>query len=690
MQKLWIDLETYSEVPIRNGTFAYAEDCEIMLAAYAVDDEPAQCWDSTLDDEIPLNLLRALDEAPEVWAHNAMFDRTVLSYNLPVWCPAVERWRDTMVQALEHGLPGALGKVSEALKLADDQAKIKDGKTLVQLFCKPRPANSTLRRATRETHPDEWKRFVEYATQDVEAMRHLHRALPKWNYPNNPTELSHWHLDQRINSRGFCVDTDLVRAAVETVRVEQLRLKQQTAEATKGAVPSSTQRDVMLEHILLEYGIDLPDMQKATLQWRLDDPDLPDGLRELLGIRLQASATSTSKYTALSKAVNDDGRCRGTIQFAGAARTGRAAGRTFQPQNLPSRGLLKAGDTELGIAAMKFGAAPLLYDNLMLLATSAVRGCLIAPPGKKLVISDLANIEGRVAAWLVGEAWKLQAYRDYDSGFGPDLYCLAYANSFGIEPGEVDGVQRSVGKVQELMLQYQGGVGAFVTGAASYRIDLEAMAEDAYDTLPDDERHAAEKFLAWVEQKKMPTFGLSDKAFVTCDVFKRLWRASNPAISGFWDLLQNAVIRAIKQPGETVVCGPLSIQRAKAWLLIKLPSGRYLCYPAPEVDTKGGISYLGTSQYTRQWCRLRTYGGKLFENVCQAVARDVLYGAMPVVEAAGYEIVLHVHDELVTEVPDIKEFTVDNLSAILSAEQSWTEGLPLAAAGFETLRYRKG
>ena len=690
MRKLWIDTETYSGVPIRNGTFVYAESCEILLLAYAIDDGPACCWDRTLEDETPLALLSALEGAPEVWAHNSMFDRTVLRHHLPVWCPPLERWRDTVVQALEHGLPGSLGKAGEAMKMAEYVQKIKEGKALVQLFCKPRPANSTLRRATRESHPLEWEKFVEYAIRDVEAMRHLHRALPKWNYPHSTTELGHWHLDQKINERGFCVDTALVHTAMETVRVEQLKLKQQTVDATDGAVPSSTQRDVVLEHILSEYGIDLPDLRKSTLQRRLEDPDLPDGLRELLAIRLQASATSTSKYTALLKATNADGRCRGTLQFAGAARTGRAAGRTFQPQNLPSRGLLEPADTELGIQAMKLGAAPLLYDNVMLLAASAVRGCLIAPPGKKLVVSDLANIEGRVAAWLTGEDWKLQAYRDCDSGFGPDLYRLAYANSFGIETEEVNSAQRTVGKVQELMLQYQGGVGAFVTGAALCRIDLEEMAEGAYDTLPDDERHEAESFLGWTEKQNRPTYGLSDKAFVTCDVVKRLWRLSNPAISGYWDQLQNAVIRAIKNPGRTVVCGPLSLQRAKAWLRIKLPSGRYLCYPAPEVDSKGCVSYMGTSQYTRQWCRLRTYGGKLFENVCQAAARDVLYGAMPLAEAAGYEIVLHVHDELVTETPDEKEFTADTLSGVLSAEQSWTEGLPLAAAGFETLRYRKG
>lgn len=449
---LWGDLETYCEIPITNGTHAYAEGVEVMLFAWAINDGPVNVWDITAGGGIPHGLYEAI-AAPEtlLYFHNSHFDRTVLRYAMPRLAPPVERWRDTMVQALAHGLPGSLGELCEVLGVPQDKAKDKEGKALIQLFCKPRPKNSKLRRATSKTHPEEWRRFVAYAGLDIEAMREVYKRLPKWNYQG--TELALWHRDQQINDRGVCMDVELARAAIDAVDQEQKRLAKRTQEMTDGEVQAATQRDALIKHIVESYGVELPDMQRSTLERRIADPDLPSAVKELLAIRLQASTTSTSKYKALMKGVSHDGRLRGTLQFCGASRTGRWAGRLFQPQNLP-RPSLKQEQIDEGIEALKAGCADLLFDNIMELTSSALRGCIIAPTGKKLVVSDLSNIEGRMLAWLAGEEWKLNAFREYDAGTGPDLYKLAYAKAFDIAPDDVDKHMRQIGKVMELGLGY--------------------------------------------------------------------------------------------------------------------------------------------------------------------------------------------------------------------------------------------
>jgi DNA polymerase len=654
-----------------------------MLLAYAIDDGEPQIIDFTVSPIIP----KGFFTAGEVWAHNSMFDRTVLAFN--GYKLDVTRWRDTMVQAYCHSLPGSLDELGEVLGLPVDRKKSKEGRDLVNLFCKPRPANSKLRRATRETHPEEWEKFKEYAKQDIVAMRECHKRMPKTNYPNGG-ELARWHLDQVINDRGFLVDLDLVNGALATVEKEKARLKDKTLVHTNGELESTTQRDKTLEYILAEYGISLPDLTKDTLERRLKDDDIPEGVKELLRIRLQAGSSSTSKYLALRKAVNSDGRCRGTIQFAGAKRTGRAAGRVFQPQNLPSRGLLEEAATEFGIEAIKGGFAPDLFDNTTHLLISAVRGVVVAPKGRKLVVADLSNIEGRKAAWFAGENWKLQAFIDFDQGKGHDLYNLAYSRAFNVPVESVTKAQRAIGKVLELFLAYEGGVGAFMTGAMTYGFDIEKLARDIWATLPEKQKAESLDYYNFCIKQKRPTHGLSREGFVTCDTLKRLWREANPNIAALWKKIQNSVVHAITNPGNVSHAGEhLSMLRQGAWLYIKLPSGRLLCYPSPRLDEHGKVSYMGDNPYTRKWSRINSYSGKFFENICQASARDVLYEAKPIAEKAGYQVVLHVHDELVTETPDTGGYTADGLSKIMSSDFGWTKGLPLAAAGFESYRYRK-
>lgn len=693
-----LDFETYSETPIKHGTYRYLADCEAMVLAYAFDEEPVQVWDITVDPRMPHDLEMMLEDDGEViTAHNAMFDRGVFNLSKNLRRPIrLERWRCTMVRALSHSLPGGLELLCELMNVPVDMRKMAIGRQLVQLFCKPRPKNSTIRRATRFTHPEEWAQFIEYARYDVEAMRVLHHKLPKWNYSDVPgtvgaRELALWHRDQRINDRGMCVDVPMAKGVIAAVDKEQARLKLAGEDATYGGVESLTQRDVLLEYILRDYGIELPDLKGSTLERRIQDPDLPIELRDLLALRLQSVTTSTSKYRALIRGVSDDGRLRGTMQFNGASRTGRNTGRVFQPLNMPRPDkAYKPDDIEAFIASAKEDLADLAFPDIMGVASTSIRGTIIAPPGRKLIVSDLSNIEGRMAAWLSGEEWKLQAFRDFDNGIGADLYKVAYAKSFRIEPEEVDdGDQRQVGKVQELMLQYEGGVGAFVTGAATYRIDLEKMAEAAYDTLPTDTRKEAEEFLAWAIKEKRPTYGLSERAFVTCETFKRLWRRAHPNIASNWKQLKETVGEAIAGPGRTLTCRRLKIRVDGKWLRIVLPGGRALCYSAPRVNDRGDLSYMGMNQYTRQWSRIKTYGGKLLENITQAASRDGLTDAEEPVEKAGYNIVLTVYDELATETPDTPEYTPAGLGAIMTKPYTWAPDLPLAYKAFETYRYRK-
>lgn len=653
-----LDLETFSEVPIANGTHRYAEKAEVMLFAWGIDGGPVSVVDEANGEKRPAELREALaDPHVLVRAHNSFFDRTVLNYTGTHI--ALLRWRDTMVQALAHSMPGSLGTLCEILGVDADNAKDKEGKALIQLFCKPRPKSMKLRRATKQTHPEEWARFRDiYAPSDIHAMRAVAAKLPNWNYRGE--ELALWHLDQQINDRGFAVDMDLVHAAIRGVDRAQKILAARTQELTDGEVKAATQRDAMLRHILGAYGVDLPDMAKITLERRIYDESLPWALRELLAVRLDSSTTSTSKYKTLLKATSADGRLRGTLQFDGASRTGRWAGRMFQPQNLP-RSSIPQSAIDLGIEALKADCEDIVAPNVMALTSSCIRGAIVAPEGKKLVVADLSNIEGRMLAWLAGEEWKLQAFRDFDSckGLdgrwysgnemrdavfaknpialeldkkgdptrrGHDLYALAYAKAFGITAEMVmenkkhgDGSMRQIGKVMELALGYEGGVGAFITFAAVYSIDLEALADQAFDGIPADIMAEARGMLEWTRKKKRSTFGLSDKAFLVCESFKRLWRYAHPNIVAFWKELGDGARKAIQQHGVVVTVRKLKLQRKGAWLKIQLPSGRLLCYPSPAVEPSGQITYMGVNQYSRKWCRLKTYGGKLAEN---CIAKD--------------------------------------------------------------------
>lgn len=687
-----IDIETYNDEPISNGAFRYAETSELLMVAWSVDEAPATLWDATAG-PMPRELETILRGDDILVAHNAAFEAAVFAKVLPFSIDP-KRWRCSMARAYAHALPGSLENAALAMGLPSDKQKDKEGKRLIQLFCCKPPKTVKRPRATRHTHPAEWQKFCDYCRQDVDATVALWKRLPAWNYAG--AEIDVWHLDQKINARGCYIDRSLVEGALVTVEREQKVLSKRTQELTDDEVAAATQRDKLLAHILATYGVELPDMQGATLERRIEDESLPRELRELLAVRLQTTTTSAAKYKKINAWLCDDDRLRGLLQFSGAGRTRRWAGRGPQYHNLPSRGLLPRAQIEEGIAAMKNGCADLLFPNVMHLTSSAVRGTIIAPKGKKLVIADLSNIEGRDAAWTAGEHWKVKAFAEFDAGIGHDLYALAYAKSFGVTPESVmadkkaGGKQRDIGKVMELGLQFGGGVNAFLTFSAGYGIDLEEMGGRAWGNIPAATLADAEGFYDWTVKQKRPTFGLSRRAFVVCDSFKRLWRDAHPAITSYWREMEDTARRAIQTPGVTFDCRRLKVRRDGAWLRMRMPSGRFLCYPSPRVEDDNAITFAGVNQYSRKWSRIRTWGGTFFENLCQSFARDILATGMLAAEAAGYEVVLSVHDELICEAPDSDEFSAEHLAAIMATNPPWATDIPLAAAGFEAYRYRKG
>lgn len=684
MKTLWADLETFSTRDIINGAHQYAEDCSVLLFGYAIDDDPAQVWDLTTGEAMPDDLRAALNNPSvnTVWHNGANFDSTVLrrAKNLHVDLP-FERVDDCMVKAYSHGLPGALGTLSEVFGLPVDTAKDKDGRRLVLKFCKPDSKGNV---RSRRTDPEDWARFVNYCRLDVEAMRVVYKKLPSWNW--GPRDRAQFVIDQRINNRGVQMDIDLAEAAIDLAEKLRQANAEKTRQLTGGAVGAATQRDALLAHILEQYGVKLPDLTKSTIERRLADENIPEPVKELLRVRLASTKTSTAKYKKLIACVNSDCRLRGGLQFRGATRTGRYAGRLMQLQNLP-RPTLPQYVIDAGVDAIKGGWAELLDEPSELMA-SCLRSCIVAPAGSHLVVADLSNIEGRMLAWLAGEEWKLDAFRAFDAGKGPDLYKATYGRTFGIRPEDVTKKQRQIGKVMELALGYQGGVGAFLTFASAYSIDLDELARHVRDSISYTYWGQAEGSYEWYKGKKL-THGLKRETFIACEAVKLAWRAAHPAIQKFWTDCDEAAISALN--GVPAKAGKIWFSKNGSWLRMKLPSGRFICYPGARLEDggvgTGTFSYMGVDQYTRKWSRIPTYSGKIVENATQAAAADILIGAMDSIERAGFRIVLSVHDEFITEAPLSKDNT--ELEKLMATPPAWAPDLPLAAAGFTSMRYRK-
>lgn len=679
---VFFDLETYSPRDIADGVYAYAEEAEILLFAYALGDAPARLWEAWRD-PIPHELRQAFENKANTFvAHNSNFDRVILKTVMPELTIDARQVEDTMVMGLYLGLPRSLGELGVALGLRDEHKKIALETRTMSLFCKP---NSRGGRVMPDEKPDQWASMCEYAVRDVVAMREAWKILRTYAPLLPDSEYKIWAMDQDINDRGIFIDKALCEGGVALQNVLAQDGNTCLAALTDGAVRSVNQTAALLTW-LEEQGVNLPDLRAGTVDAALAG-DLPTPARDVLLLRQALSNTSVRKYSKLLSCVCTDGRVRGTLQYYGASRTGRWAGRLFQPQNLP-RPSRSTEDVDRGTEAIRQGVADLVEDNPLQAAKDSIRGALIADSGRKLVVADLANIEGRVAAWLAGEDWKIKAFEAYDKGQGPDIYKLAYSRAFNVPVEAVGKSERQVGKVMELALGYGGGVHAFTTFATLYGMDLDAMAAGRVAALPENILCRARENLDYAKRTGR-VGGMKDDTYVFCETIKLLWRNAHPAISGFWSVCEQAFSASLGNGGVFPMGALCQAHSQGHAVVLRLPSGRALVYWRAGRG-KDGLVYHGADPKNGKYARLGTYGGKLFENLCQAVARDVLAVGMARLEDAGYNLVLTVHDEVICEVPDTERYTVGEVTALMTLPPVWGAGLPLAAEGFETKRYGKG
>lgn len=733
MSYLFLDFETFSEADLKKvGSYAYAEHptTEVLICTYAFDDEPVQVWDCTDGSDMPGDLHRALrrlikpnSRIKMVWHNGGLFDRLVMKHCWGFDIP-VSNTIDTMIWAFRHALPGSLDALCEVLGVSADNAKDKRGKALIQRFSKPTPKNYKIRRYTAETHPDEWALFIKYAVSDITAMREVFHKLPRWG--NSEFEDRVLELDQLINDRGFKVDVALAEAAIEAVEKHKAQLQEEAQRKYGGSLTGKDFLPILRE---LAPAHRIHNAQKSTLNDLLADDDLPDDARTIIEMRLGAASTASTKYNPLLLGRSSDDRRRGCLQYGGAKRTLRWAGKGFQPQNL-ARGYYHDDELDKGISALLKGRAHRRFDVAKLTA-STVRSCIIPEAGHKFVVADYSNVEGRGLAWLAGEETALDTFRA-----GLDIYCVTAGKMFGMDPDDIKKnfkEIRQIGKACELGLGYEGGVGAFVTFAKNLGLDLIEMAKTMDGTFPDHIWAATARGYEWAriqeakrpphpgEKDDRPSYILDKKVWRTCDAIKRMWRESHPETVAFWRDLKDGILAAVRNPGREFWAGAhlrrngeraIRIWRTVEfdssgrkvpgwWLCMELPSGRILSYPGigvsvtketdedGRVNTNVRIKYQGENQLTRQWTTLYTHGGKACENIVQALCRDLLAYAMINVEGGGYPIVLSVHDELVCETPDTAYYTVAELEKLMCALPEWAEGFPLVAEGAEMKRYAK-
>ena len=723
---LYLDFETYSGIDLKKvGSYAYAEHptTEVLICTYAFDDEPVQVWDCTDGSDMPGDLHRALRRLVKpnsrikmVWHNGSMFDRLIMKHCWGFDIP-VSNTIDTMIWAFRHALPGSLDALCEVLGVSADNAKDKRGKALIQRFSKPTPKNYKIRRYTAETHPDEWALFTKYAVSDITAMREVFHKLPRWG--NSEFEDRVLELDQLINDRGFKVDVALAEAAIEAVEKHKAQLQEEAQRKYGGSLTGKDFLPILRE---LAPAHRIHNAQKSTLNDLLADDDLPDDARTIIEMRIGAASTASTKYSPLLLGRSSDDRRRGCIQYGGAKRTLRFAGKGFQPQNL-ARGYYHDDELDKGISALLKGRAHRRFDVAKLTA-STVRSCIIPEAGHKFVVADYSNVEGRGLAWLAGEETALDTFRA-----GLDIYCVTAGKMFGMEPDYIKKERkdlRQIGKACELGLGYAGGVGAFVQFAKNLGLDLVDMAKTMDGTFPDHIWAATARGYEWAriqeakrpprpgEKDDRPSYILDKKVWRTCDAIKRMWRESHPETVAFWRDIEDAAMAAIRNPGKEFTAGPRGVKFSRNvetdtngnkvagwWLRMTLPSGRVMSYPgvglsvSKETDEDGKVStnvrikYQGENQLTRQWGFQYTYSGKLVENCTQALCRDLLANALLNVEANGYPIVLHVHDEIICETPDLPEYNVAELERLMCELPEWAEGFPLVAEGAGLKRYAK-
>ena len=657
-----IDFETYSECDIKTaGGYNYAAhpSTEVLCMAWAIDDEEPQLW--LPGDPIPQRLSDALDGAGQIWAWNAAFERAVWHHQMHKhgWYCDIDptQWNDTAALAATLALPRALGQCAQVLGVSEQ--KDTRGRYLIQRLCQPY-------RGERRRDQHLLDELYDYCKQDVLTERAVKQHLLPYN-PMNRTEREVWLLDQEINWRGLGIDTYNVNHAINLIFQTAEKLNERAQEISGGVLPDVGSRARVMAWAK-SRGYSLTGYDKNAVLEALADPALPDDVRQVLEIRQTLGKASTSKYTAMQNLAGADDRARGVFAYHGA-QTGRWAGRGFQPQNLP-RPAFK--DTDNCIRLFEHNDVEIieaLYGDPMVALSSCLRGMIVPAEGNRLLVSDFNAIEARVLAWLADETHVIEAFNLYDTfkldengnriptgdpddpweRCGPDIYCIAARGIYQREVTKKDKEERSIGKVSTLALGYQGGVGAFQTMAKAYRVTVE-------DELADQ--------------------------------IKVKWRKAHPKIVRFWYDLEAAAINAVKHRSHAFTAGPITFKCVGDFLFAKLPSGRRLAYYKPQI-AGDKLEFWGTdSRMGGRWAKLNTYGGKLAENVTQAVARDLLAEAMLRLDEHGYKVVASIHDEIICEMP-IGDGYLADMEQLMCELPEWATGLPMDAEGFECGRYRK-
>ena len=647
---LFLDLETYSTEEIkRTGAAKYveSEEFEILLMSYAFDDDPIQIWDFTKQG-VPDWLAPALlDPGVIKLAWNIAFERSCLNKSLGIYSPP-EQWRDVMTIASMNGLPMTLEAAGAALQLSEQ--KLETGKALITYFCKPCKPTITNGGRTRnlpEHAPEKWQQFIDYCIRDTEAERTIYRRLER--FPVSDFERRLEALDAKINERGVQVDIELAQAAVyadDTLREEH------TAEMRKLTHLDNPNSVAQLKAWLEGVGVFCESLNKDTVADLLKT--LPDPMtRRVLELRQMTGKASTKKYKAILDAVCADGRVRGLLQYYGAGRTGRWAGRRVQLQNLAQNHLDNIADVRELVRARDLDILEMTFDSVPNVLSQLIRTVLIAKPGHTFLVSDYAAIEARVIAYLSGEKWRMDVFAQ-----GGDIYCSSASQMFKVpvEKHGVNGHLRQKGKVAELACGYGGGVAA-----------LKAFGAD-----------------------KM---GLTEEEMQ--DIVTQ-WRLASPTIPRFWRDTENAARRALENPGRTFTlpCGVKYLRDADA-LRCRLPSGRILSYWDARIEDykdRPSIVFMGLQtgkdgKQTKKWTKVETWGGKLVENIVQAYARDCLAVALLRLDEAGYHITFHVHDEIIAEAPDGSRW--DDMAEIMGQPIPWAPGLLLRGDGYATKFYMK-
>lgn len=645
-RRLFIDLETFSSVDISSaGAFKYTEapDFEILLTAYAWDDSPVQVIDMTRPLPKPELLVwgeiaeALLDPAVVKIAHNSAFERAALSRYLRRDLPP-EEWEDTMILAAYNGLPLSLDGAGAALGLRNQ--KIKEGSALISYFCKPcKPtkANGQRTRNLPEHAPDKWARFVEYCGRDVEVAQAIYARLGA--SPVTPFERRIWALDARINERGVMVDLELAEAAVAVDEAFTAELRAEMQKLTGLENPNSIQQ---LRGWLEGCGHFVESLDKAAVTDLLSEAKDPTVVR-VLRLRQMLGKTSTTKYGTMLAAAGSDQRMRGLTQYYGAGRTGRWAGRLVQLQNLPQNHLDAIGSVREILRARDLATLEMIFEDVSDTLSQLIRTALIAKPGHTFLVADFSAIEARVIAWMAGEQWRQDVFAQ-----GGDIYCSSASQMFKVpvEKHGVNGHLRQKGKVAELACGYGGGVNALVAFGAD----------------------------------KM---GLTEPEM---QEIVRQWREASPTIPKFWRDTEKAARLALENPGKSYrVQRGVTFRKDADALRLLLPSGRRLSYWGARLEN-GSIVYMGQGSQGG-WVKKDTWGGKLVENIVQAVARDCLAVAMDRLDAAGSAICFHVHDEVVAEAPDGSRW--EDMAEIMGQPIEWAPGLLLRADGYDTKFYRK-